>query len=31
MHPGYIIAAAFLVLWIGLQVAQYIMNKRNKK
>ena len=31
MPTGYIIALAFLALWVGFQVAEYIMNKRNKK
>lgn len=31
MSTGYIIAGVFLALWIGLQVAQYIMNKKGKK
>lgn len=31
MHPGYVIAIVALVLWIGLHVASYIMNRRRKK
>ena len=31
MHPGYIIAAAFLVVWIGFTVAQKVIERRRKK
>lgn len=31
MHPGYIIAAVALVVWIGFTVAQKVIERRRKK
>lgn len=31
MNTGYIIAAVFLAVWIGLQIAEYVIDRRRRK